>query len=156
MSGCIFCNNFDFRTARAAKTSTGTVLIELSGGNTYFNSMQSFNYCPVCGRKLKPEVYRWISGMDLHEQWVGYTIMKLFQVTTSHPEIVPTDAEYEIRIVESCDTNDSIKLTENTRLIEILREYPFLFDAVIKKVKREDNRFIISVNLTQLKEEKEK
>lgn len=94
--------------------------------------------------------------MDLHEQWVGYTVMKLFQVTTSHPEIVPTDAEYEIRIVESCDTNDSIKLTENTRLIEILREYPFLFDAVIKKVEREDTRFIISVNLTQLKEDKEK
>ena len=153
MSKCMFCENFDFRTARAAKTSTGSVHIEIAGGNTKFNSTETFNYCPVCGNRVKDHVYRWISGMEVYDQWVGYTILKLLQAITIHPDSVPADAKYAIKVAESCDSENSELLTENDRIIGILQDYPSLFDATIKKVERVDNTFVLTVgNISDIQE----
>lgn len=59
---CEFCKRFDFSTAKTEVDKHGARL--LTGiCNTKFSENEQFNFCPVCGRRLKDNVVdmKWIS-----------------------------------------------------------------------------------------------
>lgn len=64
---CEFCKRFDFAASRAV-VDKYNARIENAICNTRFPVEQWFNFCPVCGEKLKGNVVntKWIS---LKEQW---------------------------------------------------------------------------------------
>lgn len=52
MTGCKFCENFNFSNARVRVDEDGAI-IELALCNTKFPKEEQFNFCPVCGRDLR-------------------------------------------------------------------------------------------------------
>ena len=49
---CEFCKRFDVSTSRAV-TDKFSARIENAICNTKFSKEQQFNFCPVCGEKVK-------------------------------------------------------------------------------------------------------
>lgn len=64
---CEFCKRFDFSTVSAMTDKYGA-RIASGMGNSEFPVEQQFNFCPVCGEKIKDNVVslKWIS---LKEQY---------------------------------------------------------------------------------------
>ena len=52
--GCMFCKKFDFSTATTEITKHGARIL-LALCNTRFPKEKQFNFCPVCGKRLKQE-----------------------------------------------------------------------------------------------------
>lgn len=59
---CEFCKRFDFSTVSAMTDKYGA-RIASSMGNSEFPADQQFNFCPVCGEKIKDNTVgmAWIS-----------------------------------------------------------------------------------------------
>lgn len=51
--GCEFCKKFDFSEASAKVEKGKFAHIHLVCGNTRYPKEEQFNFCPMCGRKLK-------------------------------------------------------------------------------------------------------
>ena len=49
---CDFCKRYNFANARVDVNKYGAY-IYLAGGDTQFPIQEQFNFCPVCGRKLR-------------------------------------------------------------------------------------------------------
>lgn len=50
--GCEFCRTFNFSTARCEVTKHGTHIC-IASTITAYPKEEQFNFCPMCGRKLK-------------------------------------------------------------------------------------------------------
>lgn len=53
---CEFCEKYDFSRARVS-VSEYAAYIELALCHTRFPKEQQFNFCPICGRRLKDGAY---------------------------------------------------------------------------------------------------
>ena len=51
--GCELCKNYDFTQIGISKDINRKIAIYFSGGYSKVPIEKQFNYCPVCGRKLK-------------------------------------------------------------------------------------------------------
>ena len=81
---CEFCKRFDFSTVSAMTDKYGA-RIASSIGNSEFSVEQQFNFCPVCGRKLKVNAVNaeWVSVKEKLPEDNGY--LQAFIVCRSEP-----------------------------------------------------------------------
>lgn len=52
---CKFCESFDFSSAKCVIDKYGAS-ISMAGGSYRFPVNEWFNYCPICGEKIKNKI----------------------------------------------------------------------------------------------------